>query len=166
MRCVSDEIVATTTKLNTRYLMEHMCSLRNKKLFFLTFLYVISQPAIAFADIPTFWTEYTSPLIPIIFLIESAYFWFYTNVLLNLQLKPLKIVMGVVLANIFTAIFGAIFSARTFTVYVILIALTISVIIEWVVYIIVFKKHIRVFDLLRISFVGNSITHTIIALLL
>ena len=155
----------------------------NKEIFRLTIVIFFVLPGIALADVATSWFEVSLPFLLIIPFIEAYYFRFYSNVVLKLQIKFGRILGAIFIANIVTSLAGFITSFLAFTynvswivswrrdyefpVAVVGLALLFSSLIEWVIYIPCFRKsNIRIFDLLRISFVGNVISHLLISLTL
>lgn len=141
--------------------------IEDKKFFLLAIASSLVLPETALADVLSVWTEETIKLSPIIYFSEVVYFWFYTERLLHRYIGIGKILLIVCIANVVTAALGSFYSGRfgLYPVRAVGIALLFSVLIEWVIYISFLRKHnIGAFTLLRISFIGNLISHSIIAL--
>jgi hypothetical protein len=126
-------------------------------------------PSIASADMITPLSVLTIPLIPFIILIEAFVFWLLANKVIKVPIDFWKLILVTLVANIVTSLLGTFIPLYRYTaenLMLIGIAFVFSVFIEWGIYIPFFRKvNIKISDLLKISFVGNLVTYTILALL-
>lgn len=139
-----------------------------KNYFVLSILVFLLLPEVVSADVAWPLSIYTIPLIPVIVLIEALVFWLIANIVLKDQIGFWKIILVILIANIITSLLGTFIPLSRFTIdNFIWIGVTFlfSVLIEWVIYLQLFKKIIiKNLDLLAISFVGNAITYTLLVL--
>jgi hypothetical protein len=154
-------------------LMKIRLSLRKAKICLLITLTLLAWPQTATADIATGLYELTLPFFLLVVFIEAFYFSVFANLLRRLQIKFRKILLAILVANFVTYLFGVLSpftdkGARGHGLLIMTIfALVISAFIEWIVYLPFFEKgSIGRWNLLRISFVGNALTHALIALIL
>jgi len=126
------------------------------------------MPSIASADIIIPLSSVTIPLIPFIILIEAFVFWLLANKVIKVPIGFWKLILVTLVANLVTSLLGTfvfipLYRNITENLIWIGIAFVFSVFIEWGVYIPFFRKvSIKIFDLLKISFVGNLISYAII----
>ena len=98
-------------------------------------------------------------------LIETFVFWMFTA---KNRIGFWKSFFGVLLANVTTVVltfFISFYSSNDTNLIWFLVAFAVALIIEWLVYIILFQKYKINFKLLVISFVGNLITYVVIGYL-
>jgi hypothetical protein len=139
-----------------------------KNYFVSSILVFLLLPEVVSGDVAWPLSIYTIPLIPVIVLIEALVFWLIANIVLKDQIGFWKIILVILIANIITSLLGTFIPLSRFTIdNFIWIGVTFlfSVLIEWVIYLQLFKKIIiKNLDLLAISFVGNTITYTLLVL--
>ncbi len=140
--------------------------MRNKLIILLGFVLLIA-PSIVSADIITPLSFMTIPLIPFIILIEAFVFWLLANKVIKVPIGFWKLILVTLVANIVTSLLGTfipLYKSITENLMLVGVAFVFSVFIEWGIYIPFFRKvNIKIFDLLKISFIGNLITYVIIA---
>ena len=146
--------------------------LRGRQYFLSAFGPLFFLPAKVFADVGMSWSDEPSGLFlfPIIICAESIYFWFYTNRLLKCGIRLWMILLNILTANIVSTAVGSILAIEYVPKSdgaIIIYGYLPSVLLEWGIYnLFCVKVSIGTVDLLRISFVGNMITYTIIALVI
>ena len=130
----------------------------------LTFLLL---PQLVSADLIVPLSVMTIPLIPFIILIEAFAFWLLANKVIKVPVGFWKLILVTFVANIVTSLLGTFIPLYKNTAENLIwigVAFIFSVFIEWGIYIPFFRKvNIKIFDLLKISFVGNIITYAILA---
>ena len=141
--------------------------MRNKFIVLLSLILLI--PSIALADVITPLSFITIPLIPFIILIEAFVFWLLANKVIKVPIGFWKLILVTLVANIVTSLVGTfvpLYRHITENLIWIGVAFLFSVFIEWGIYIPFFRRvNIKILDLLKISFIGNLITYTILAFL-
>ena len=132
----------------------------------LTYLLLLK---VASADIALPLSFYTIPLIPVIVLIEVFIFWLVANKVKNISIGFWKLVLIIFIANIVTSLLGTFIPLYRFIIENLIwigVAFILSVIIEWIIYLLFFRKSsIRILDLLTISFFGNFFSYVLLTLL-
>ena len=130
---------------------------------------ILLMPSIASADIITPLSFVTIPQIPFIILIEAFVFWLLANRVIKVPIGFWKLILVTLVANIVTSLLGTfipLYRNITENLMWIGIAFVFSVFIEWGIYVPFFRKvNIKIFNLLKISFVGNLITYAILVFL-
>lgn len=157
----------------------------NKKISLLALIGLVLIPQLVLADMITPLSEVTFPLIPVITLIEAFIFWLFINKIFKVQVGFWKSLLITFVANIVTSLIGTFIPFENPFIYeshvvdalpptttglIIIISriawgiiFILTVLIEWVVYIIMLKKTTaRKIDLLKISFVANFVTYALI----
>jgi len=136
--------------------------------FILSILAFLLLPEVVSADVAWPLSIYTIPLIPVIVLIEALIFWSIANKVLKVRIGFWKIILVTLIANIITSLLGTLIPLSRFTVDNFIwigVTFVFSVLIEWVIYILFFKKVIiKNLDLLAISLAGNAITYALLVL--
>ena len=125
-------------------------------------------PKIVFADIITPLSLVTIPLIPGIVLVEFIVFWIARKIN-KFDAKLYLLFVAVFVANVTTSFMGTIFplykSAVQNTMFV-GIAFILSVLVEWGIYELFFRKKINVLNLFLISLIGNMLTYAFVLVVL
>ena len=138
-----------------------------KKFLLLTMLTFLLLPQLVSADLIVPLSVMTIPLIPFIILIEAFAFWLLANKVIKVPVGFWKLILVTFVANIVTSLLGTFIPLYKNTAENLIwigVAFIFSVFIEWGIYIPFFRKvNIKIFDLLKISFVGNIITYAILA---
>ncbi len=141
-----------------------------KNFWILILLTFLITPKLVSADIITPLSYATMPLIPLIILVEAFVFWLLANKWLKIQIGFWKLILVTFVANIITSLLGTIIPLYKNTAENLIwvgIAFLFSVLIEWGIYIPFFRKvNIKIFDLLKISFITNLATYIPIAILI
>lgn len=123
-------------------------------------------PPLVLADVITPLSYMTIPLIPLIVLIEAFVFWLLVNKVIKVRIGFWKLILVALIANIVTSLLGTFIPLYRYAagnLILIGVAFVFSVFIEWEIYIPFFRKvNIKIFNLLKISFVGNLITYAIL----
>ena len=126
-------------------------------------------PQIVLADVIVPLSTVTFPLIPFVILIETIVFWLMANNLMKYRVGFWKSLLVVAIANLATSLLGTIIPLYKYAIGNLIwigIAFTLSVFIEWAIYLPFFRKtKIKKSDLLKISLAGNFITYAILAAL-
>ena len=141
----------------------------DKKFLLLTILTFLLLPQLVSADLITPLSTMTIPLIPFIILTEAFAFWLLANKVIKVPIGFWKLILITLVANIVTSLLGTFIPlyyrhTASENLMWIGVAFVFSVFIEWGIYIPFFRKvNIKILDLLKISFVGNLITYTILA---
>jgi len=138
-----------------------------KKFLLLTMLTFLLLPQLVSADLIVPLSVMTIPLIPFIILIEAFAFWLLANKVIKVPVGFWKLILVTFVANIVTSLLGTFIPLYKNTAENLIwigVTFIFSVFIEWGIYIPFFRKvNIKIFDLLKISFVGNIITYAILA---
>ena len=98
-------------------------------------------------------------------LIETFVFWMFTA---KNEIGFWKSFFGVLLANFTTVVltfFISFYSNNDINIIWFLVAFVVAVVIEWLVYVILFQKYKINFKLFLISLIGNLITYIVIGFL-
>ena len=139
-----------------------------KNYFVLSILVFLLLPEVVSADVAWPLSIYTIPLIPVIVLIEALVFWLIANKVLKVQIGFLKIILVTFIANIITSLLGTFIPLSIFTIDNFIwvgVTFLFSVLIEWVIYLLLFKKVIiKNLELLAISLIGNVITYALLVI--
>lgn len=142
---------------------------KKKSVFLITFVVLLGFADVALAHHT--WFPFSIFFLPIILPVETAYFWFYSNRLLHRKVTPRKILYIIFVASVLDSLFHFFvpftYTGQDFLVGHLLACLIISVIIDWVIYIPFFRKNgLGIWNLLRISFIGNTLSYGVIVSLL
>lgn len=134
------------------------------KLLLIITLMLILLPKIVFADIITPLSMMTIPLIPGIVLLEFIVFWIARKII-KFDAKLYILFVAVFVANTVTSILGTVFplyKSAAENMMAVAAAFVMSVLIEWAVYELFFRKKIKVLPLFAVSLGGNIITYAFI----
>jgi len=141
--------------------------MKNKLIVLLSL--ILLMPSIASADVITPLSFVTIPLISFIVLIEAFVFWLLANKVIKVPIGFWKLILVTLVANIVTSLLGTFIPLYRNIIGNLIwigVAFLFSVFIEWGIYIPFFRRvNIKILDLLKISFIGNLITYTILAFL-
>jgi len=141
-----------------------------KKFLFITLLAFLFIPKLVSADIIIPLSFMTVPLIPFIILIEAFVFWLLVNKWIKVQTGFWKLILVVLVANLVTSLLGTFVPLYRYTAENLMwidVAFVFSIFIEWGLYIPFFRKaNIKIFDLLKISFIVNLATYISLAILI
>jgi len=111
----------------------------------------------------------TIPLIPVIVLIEVLVFWLIARKA-KVPVGFLRLVLATFAANIATSVVGTLIPLYRYTAQNLIgigIAFVVSVLVEWRLYVLFFRKtRILIPYLLKVSFLGNLITYAIVTAIL
>jgi hypothetical protein len=140
----------------------------NKKFLIITLLTYLFIPKLVIADVIYPLSFMIIPFIPFIILIEAFVFWLLVNKWIKIQTGFWKLILVVLVANIVTSLLGTFVPIYRYTAANLMwigVAFVFSIFIEWGIYVPFFRKaDIRIFDLLKISFIVNLATYIPIAI--
>lgn len=144
------------------------------KLIWLLIFWALLIPFVS-ADIIVPYFEITFILLPIVLIIELAGFWFFTNKIFLIKVKPLQTFQMVIVANLITYLIGTVIDFltldyidvfRDFFPYSIFIAFILSVIIEYFIFSMFFiKSKIKKINLFWISGIINLASYLLLFIL-
>lgn len=137
--------------------------MRNKYLF-MVILALVFLPKVAFADLIVPISMLTVPLIPGIVLAEFIVFWIARK-MIGFDVKLYMLLLAVFLANLLTSILGTIFplyKSISRNMMILAEAFVLSVLVEWGIYELFFRKKIGKTALFLVSLGGNVITYAFI----
>ncbi|MCD4767767.1 MAG: hypothetical protein K8R34_14810 [Methanosarcinales archaeon] len=141
----------------------------NKFLFLMIFT-ILFSPQFASADVIIPLSFLTIPLIPLMVIIEAVTFWEIANKIIKVPIGFWKLMQITFIANVATSLLGTFIPMYKYTsenLILIGVALVLSVFIEWGIYIPFLRKNtIKIIDILKISFVCNLITYSILVFFL
>ncbi|PIN87086.1 hypothetical protein COV19_01565 [Candidatus Woesearchaeota archaeon CG10_big_fil_rev_8_21_14_0_10_44_13] len=137
--------------------------MRNKHIF-MAILTMVFLPKSVFADVVMPISLLTMPLIPLIVLAEFIVFWIARRII-RFDAKLYMLLLAVFLANILTSALGTVFplykSASQNMIHL-GEAFALSVLVEWGIYELFFRKKIDKKALFVVSLGGNVITYLFI----
>ena len=142
----------------------------NKKLIILNLLTFLLIPQLALANVLAPLSSIMLPIIPVIVLIEGFAFWLLAKKILESKIGFWKSLLIVLIANLMTSLIGTLASGLAYGIETslwITIAFIGSVLIEWGIYIILFKSipflknasEVKNKQLLLISLLANIATY-------
>jgi len=137
--------------------------MKNKYLLMVALLLAF-LPKIVFADIIMPLSIITVPAIPLIVLAEWIVFWIARKIT-GFDVKLYMLALAVFVANVVTSIIGTIFPLyknAAENAILVGIAFIFSVLIEWGIYELFFRKKIGIKNLFLVSLIGNVITYGLI----
>lgn len=135
-----------------------------RKTLLIAALMLVFLPKIVFADIIMPVSMVTIPLIPGIVLVEFIVFWIARR-MIKFDEKLYLLFVAVFVANAATSILGTFFPLYKHAaenMMVILAAFVMSVLVEWGIYELFFRKKIKALALFAVSLGGNIITYILI----
>lgn len=94
----------------------------------------------------------------LITLIEALIFWLWIKKIMKISIRFLKVLLVVFLANVIAFMSYYLFLKR---MRIIVISPLLEIIIDWLVYLIFFRKTIKNWDLLKISFGVNLVSFSL-----